>query len=263
MSLPTLDVLSLFPSVVRSVLDSSILRRAQVAGKLVLEASDLRSFAEGQYKAVDDSPFGGQQGMLFVPEVLESALQAQLNAVQGQRERLKVVYPSPRGAHLDQALLEKSVSWLATTPGARMCFIAGRYEGIDERIVERWVDLELSLGDFIVTGGELPALLAVDGIVRLFPGVLGDERSSREESFSAGLLEYPQYTKPREFHGMKVPEELVSGHHKNISQWKLRQSLLLTFAYRPDLIQAHDGLGLPDWALELLTRLKSRLDLRT
>jgi tRNA (guanine37-N1)-methyltransferase len=260
---PAIDVLSIFPQTVRAVLDSSILRRAQLSGRVTLESSDLRNFTEDKYRSVDDTPFGGRQGMLFTAPILERAMNAQLEAVGGERQKLKVIYPSPRGIRVEQPVLEAMAEWMGQTPGSRLCCVCGRYEGVDERFIDKWVDLELSLGDFVLTGGELVALSIVDGIVRLMPGVLGDARSPRDESFSNGLLEYPQYTKPREFGGLDVPEALLGGDHKEIEEWKLRQSLLLTQAFRPDLIRNHSGAGLPLWARELLEKLKARLDLRT
>jgi len=262
MSLPVIDVLTLFPDVVRTVLDASILRRAQVQGQLELAATDLRSFSTTNYRSIDDTPFGGAQGMLFTAPVLEAALQEQLKKA-GDRKKLKVLYTSPRGIRLEQPVFQALAEWLVADSGNRMTVVCGRYEGVDERFVERWVDLEFSLGDFILTGGEIPSLALVDGIVRLLPGVLGNEKSAREDSFSNGLLEYPQYTKPRDFEGRPVPAELLSGNHAEIERWKIRQSLLTTFAFRPDLIRAHQGGGLPDWARDLLEELKRRLDLRT
>jgi tRNA (guanine37-N1)-methyltransferase len=259
---PAIDILTLFPDVVRTVLDASILRRAQVQGHMDLLATDLRSFTVDKYRSVDDSPFGGKQGMLFTAPILERALEAQL-AQAGERSKLKVLYTSPRGIRLEQPVLDALAGWLGSGEGHRLAVVCGRYEGVDERFVERWVDLEYSVGDFILTGGEIPALTLVDGIVRLMPGVLGHEQSAREDSFSNGLLEYPQYTKPREFMGRSVPAELLSGNHADIERWHLRQSLLMTFAFRPDLIKAHHGQGLPEWARELLEMLKTRLDLRT
>lgn len=258
-----LNILTIFPQLVDSILNSSILRRAQLQGRVELKATDLRGFATDKHRSVDDSPFGGEQGMLFKFPVLDAACAAELQAVGGQRERLKVIYPHPRGYRLDQKLLESLADFTTADPENRVLIVSGRYEGVDERFVERWVDLEVSLGDFILTGAEIPALALVDGIVRLLPGVLGDERSSREESFSAGLLEHPQYTKPREVSsGQSVPEELLSGNHKKMAEWKLRQSLLYTFAFRPDMIESHSGEGLPGWATELLKKLKERLVLR-
>ncbi len=258
----TIDVLSIFPDLIRSVLDSAILRRAQAQGILDLESTDLRAYSTDNYRSVDNTPFGGKQGMLFTFPVLDAACTAQLEKVGGDREKLKVIYPSPRGLRLEQPVLQTLSDWLGKTPGARVAVVCARYEGVDERFVDKWVDMELSLGDFILTGGELAALSLVDGVVRLIPGVLGDERSAPDESFSNGLLEYPQYTKPREHLGIGVPAELLSGHHKNIEEWKLRQSLLLTAAFRPDLIRAHNGHDLPKWGQDLLEKLKSRLDLK-
>jgi len=258
----TIDVLSIFPQTVRSVLDSSILRRAQAAGLVDLESTDLRAFTEDKHRSVDDTPFGGNQGMLFTAPVIERAMQDQLAKVGGNRDKLKILYPSPRGIKVEQGLFWALAEWLHREPGGRVCVLAGRYEGIDERAVNRWVDLEVSVGDFILTGGELPALMIVDGVVRLLPGVLGDERSHIEESFHSGLLEFPQFTKPADFLGQKVPDELRSGHHAKITEWKLRQSLLYTYAFRPDLIRVHQGADLPDWARSLLDQLKNRLELR-
>lgn len=262
-------LLSLFPEAVSGLLDSSILRRAQVLAPLRLEAQDLRSFAQNKHRAVDDIPYGGGQGMVFRPDVLETAMQAQLAEVGGDRARLKVLYASPRGITLTQTVFEASAQWLASdlaaakvdaaTTGTRLfVIVCGRYEGVDERFVDEWVDLEFSLGDFILTGGEIPALAMVDGMVRLLPGVLGDARSARHDSFSNGLLEHPYYTRPKDA-GPGIPEVLASGNHKLILAWQETQSLLLTFAYRPDLIAAHSGEGLGAPARELLQRLKARL----
>jgi len=262
---PSIDILSLFPQTVRSVLDSSILRRAQLKGEVELLARDLRDYSQDKYHSVDDSPFGGEQGMLFSPEIVDRAFEAQVAEV-GSRENLKIIYPSPRGAQFNQTWASQLAEWLGQSKkistARRIAILCGRYEGIDERINQKWVDLEISMGDFIVTGGELPALTLTDSIVRLLPGVLKDERSHREESFSDGLLEYPQYTKPREIWGLKVPEELLSGHHKNIKRWKIVQSLHMSFCFRPDLIDAHSGDGLEPWAQELLGHFKKRLEQR-
>jgi len=260
--MPVIDVLSLFPDSVRAVFDSSILKRAQSKDLIELMSTDLRRFADDKHRSVDDTPFGGQQGMLFKAEVLEKALEAQLAAVGGDRTKLKVIYPHPRGLELSQPVVQALADSIASGETERMVMICGRYEGIDERIVDLWVDLELSLGDFILTGGELPALVVTDAIVRLLPGVLGDSRSAENESFSNALLEHPQYTKPREFRGISVPSALVGGNHAQAEQWKLRESLLLTAAFRPDLIRTHNGHGLPAWARDLLERLQKRLDLR-
>jgi tRNA (guanine37-N1)-methyltransferase len=260
--LPAIDILSLFPDAVSSLLNSAMLKRAQAKNKIRLEATDLRAFGEGRYRSVDDTPFGGNQGMLLSAPVLEKAFQEQLARVDGDRSRLRVIYPHPRGLQVGQGVCQALSGWLQAGPGRRMVVLCGRYEGIDERIVDRWVDLEVSVGDFILTGGELPALMLTDAVTRLLPGVLGDGRSAEEESFSQGLLEHPQYTKPREFEGQGVPEALLGGNHAQADEWKLREALLLTAAFRPDLIRQHRGRGLPFWAQELLERLQRRIDLR-
>ena len=281
--LPTINITTLFPEALRAVLDSSILRRAQAKNLVRLETTDLRSFAEDKHKRVDDSPYGGSQGMLMTAPVLQKAFNEQLRQVGGDRAKLKVIYPHPRGLKFNQTIsqtmanwiLEKSASRQQDTQGSyenprsgftaqnRIWIICGRYEGIDERVVDQFVDLEVSMGDFIVTGAELPALTIVDSITRLLPGVLGDDKSAIDDSFSNNLLEYPQFTRPSEFNGQKVPESLMSGNHKEIDEWKLRESIMLTAAFRPDLIRKHDGQGLPFWAGELLKRLQNRIDLRS
>jgi len=259
MSKSKITLLTLFPDAVEGVLQSSILRRAQAKDLIELCAEDLKIHADGKYQQVDESPYGGSQGMLFKMEVLERALQNELAKCDGERSKMKVVYCSPRGMQMDQALMDETANWLVREAPASLVVVSGRYEGVDERFVDRWVDLEVSMGDFVLSGGEIPALALVDGVVRLLPGVLGDEKSAREDSFRNGLLEHPHYTKPREFEGAKVPEVLTSGNHGKIKEWRLRQSLLLTYAYRPDLIRSHSGEELPDWAKTLLETLKKRL----
>lgn len=306
-----IEILTLFPDAVQSVLDSSILRRAQAKGIVELSAKDHRKFGITKSRNVDDTPFGGGQGMLFRADVLESALNDCLAHVRGDRTKLKVIFATPRGIEITQDLCQRFADWLVLGTGDRekgqgdqrlgqgdlsngqgdhardfarrigedlpapaeqgpqdppermLLFVCGRYEGVDERFVKRWVDFEFSLGDFIVTGGELPALAFVDGIVRLLPGVLGDERSSRQESFTHGLLEHPQYTKPREVLGQSAPATLLEGNHLKMEEWKLRSSLMLTFAFRPDLIRAHTGEALPKWAKALLAELQERLTQRS
>jgi tRNA (guanine37-N1)-methyltransferase len=231
-----------------------------------LEGVDLRAFTDDKHRSVDNTLYGGKQGMLFKPDVLDRALSRELEKVGGDRSNLRVLYPSPRGMTLDQGIVDAMAEWLGGSVESgeprRLSIICGRYEGIDERIVDRWVDFEFSIGDFVLTGGELPALLLTDAVTRLVPGVLGNEESSREDSFKNGLLEHPQFTKPREFRGAKVPESLLSGVHQDIEEWKLRESLMVTFAFRPDLIRAHRGQGFPRWARELLERLQKRLEIR-
>jgi tRNA (guanine37-N1)-methyltransferase len=284
-----IEIITLFPEAVQAVLDSSILRRAQAKGIVELEAKDHRAFGVTKHRNVDDTPFGGGPGMLLRADVFDAALQATADQF-GGRENIKVIYPSPRGIEISQSLCQHFADWLvkggedqasqgqvdlnssppdlksrppSVTYSRAVVFICGRYEGIDERVIQKWVDFEFSLGDFILTGGELPALAFLDGIVRLLPGVLGDARSSELESFSTGLLEHPQYTKPRETLGVTVPEVLTEGNHLKMEEWKLRASLMLTFAFRPDLIRAHKGEGLAKWAVALLMDLQQRLQARS
>ena len=225
------DVLTIFPGIVRGPLEESILRRAIDASLIEVAVHDLRDWATDKHHKVDDYPFGGGPGMLMKPEPLFAAVEA----IQPLAEpAATTVLLTPQGRPLDRAL----VSELAELP--RLLLICGRYEGVDERARERLVDIEVSVGDFVVSGGELPALLLLDAVARRVPGVLGAEESLDEESFEGGLLEYPQYTRPAVFREMEVPEILRSGHHAEIEHWRRRQRLLRTAARRPDLLAAAD-----------------------
>ena len=225
------DVLTIFPRIFTAPLDETILRRAQDAGLIEVQVHDLRGWATDRHRTVDDYPFGGGPGMVMKPEPLFQAVAA----IQPLAEpRATVVLLTPQGQRLDQALVEE----LAALP--RLLLICGRYEGVDERVREHLVEREVSVGDFVVSGGELPALLLIDAVARQVPGVLGSDLSLDEESFSGGLLEYPQYTRPAEFEGHGVPEVLLSGHHAEIAKWRRRQRLLRTRARRPDLLDAAD-----------------------
>lgn len=259
---PCIKIFSLFPEIVDSVLNSSILRRAQAKGLIDLEAINIRDFAKDKHRIVDDTPYGGKQGMLLKADVLDSAMAEQLALVEGDRSRLKIVFTSPRGLRFEQPVAEKFCDWLgeeSTAAPKILCIVCGRYEGVDERFIDQWVDVELSLGDFILSGGEIAALAFADAVVRLIPGVLGHQSSAREDSFSNGLLEYPQYTRPVSLNEQGVPEELKGGNHKLIHQWQTRQSLLLTSAFRPDLIKKHTGENLEPWAQDLLSLLKTKV----
>lgn len=255
-----LEVVTIFPDLVSSFLDSAMLRRAQLKGRVELGAIDLRAFAPDKYKSVDDTPFGGGQGMLYRADILESAVKS-LKTEKPQNH--KVFLTSPKGVTLRQGLIQNWSEWLLADEGRKISVFCGRYEGVDERFVDQYVDMEFSLGDFIMTGGELPALALVDALVRLIPGVLGDQNSAVEDSFAHGLLEHPQYTRPRIWNDQEVPEVLLGGHHKNIEEWKLKESLMQSFAFRPDLIASHTGEALPPWAHALLKKLQDRLALRT
>lgn len=225
------DVLTIFPRIFAAPLDETILRRAQDAGLIEVAVHDLRDWATDRHRTVDDYPFGGGPGMVMKPEPLFEAV----SAIQPLAEpRATVVLLTPQGERLDQELVEE----LAGLP--RLLLICGRYEGVDERVRESLVEREVSVGDFVVSGGELPALLLIDAVSRQVPGVLGSDLSLDEESFSGGLLEYPQYTRPAEFEGHAVPNVLLSGHHAEIAKWRRRQRLLRTRARRPDLLARAD-----------------------
>lgn len=223
------DILTLFPGMFTGPLDESILKRAQASGAIEVALHDLRGWATDKHRTVDDYPFGGGAGMVMKPEPLFAAIEA----IQPQAESpAKVILMTPQGRTLDRAL----VAELSQEP--RLLLVCGRYEGVDERVREHLVDLEVSVGDFVLSGGELPAMLLLDAVARFVPGVLGSEGSLEEESFEGGLLEYPQYTRPAEFRGWAVPDVLLSGNHPEVARWRRRQRLLRTLARRPDLLEA-------------------------
>lgn len=221
------DVLTLFPGAFVGPLDVSIIKRAREDGLMELAIHDIREHATDKHRSVDDYPFGGGQGMVMRVDVLDAALQH----VQSLAEpRGYVVYMSPQGERLNDALVRE----LATRE--RLVLVSGRYEGVDERFVEHCVDRQISIGDYVLTGGELPAMVVIDAVARHIPGALGDEVSPQEESFADGLLEHPQYTRPAEYKGWAVPDVLLSGHHANIEKWKKAQRLARTKERRPDLL---------------------------
>jgi tRNA (guanine37-N1)-methyltransferase len=221
-----IDILTLFGEMFDGFLSASIVGRAIRRGLLEVNRTNIRDFATDAYGSVDDAPFGGGPGMVLM-------CQPVFDAVEFVRSQAtppgKVVLLTPQGRRMDQQL----VGELVREP--RLILIAGHYEGFDERIRTGLADLEVSLGDFVLSGGELAAMAMVDAMVRLLPGALGKDESSHEESFSMGLLEYPQYTRPREFRGMAVPDVLLSGHHAEIEKWRLEQAKLRTMQRRPDL----------------------------
>ena len=221
------DVLTLFPEAFAGPLDVSIIKRARDAGLLDLHLHDIREHATDRHRTVDDQPFGGGHGMVMKVDVLDAAL----HAAQAQAEAPGyVIYLSPQGERLDDALVRE----LAAHP--RLVLVSGRYEGVDERFVEHCVDREVSIGDYILTGGELPAMVLIEAVARHLPGALGDDASPREESFADGLLEHPQYTRPAEYRGWTVPEVLLSGHHAEIEKWKQEQRLERPRRRRPYLL---------------------------
>jgi tRNA (guanine37-N1)-methyltransferase len=222
-----IDVLTLFPAMFAGPLDESIIKRAREAGLLDLKIHNLRDYAHDRHKTVDDRPFGGGPGMLLKPEPIFEAVEAL------RRENTRVILLSPAGRPFCQAIVRE----LAQVED--LMLVTGHYEGFDERVREELADDELSIGDYVLTNGALPAMVVVDAVTRLLPGVLGDDDSSKEESFSSDGpgLEYPQYTRPAEFRGMKVPEVLLSGNHAEIAKWRAEQARQRTQRQRPDLLK--------------------------
>lgn len=223
-----IDILTLFPNMF-APLQESIVKRAGDKGLLDIQITDIRDFSKDKHRTVDDTVYGGGSGMVMKPEPVFQAVQA-IKAQTGSTPR--VILTSPSGEKFSQRKAR------ALAQEKHLLFICGHYEGIDERVRAELVDDELSIGDYVLTGGELPTMVMADAVVRLLPGVLGDDFSSAEESFSDGLLEYPQYTKPQDFHGMKVPEVLLGGNHKEINHWRRQQSLAKTWRNRPDLLSS-------------------------
>jgi tRNA (guanine37-N1)-methyltransferase len=221
-----IDVLTLFPAMFAGPLDESIIKRARDTGLLELQLHQLRDYTHDRHRTVDDRPFGGGPGMLLKPEPIFEAV-AQL----ARGEATRVILLCPTGRPFTQAIARELAAQ------EHLLLVTGHYEGFDERIRERLADDELSIGDYVLTNGALPAMVIVDAVVRLLPGVLGDDESSKEESFSPAVpgLEYPQYTRPAEFQGMKVPEVLLSGNHAEIAKWRAEQSRQRTRQRRPDL----------------------------
>jgi tRNA (guanine37-N1)-methyltransferase len=219
-----IDVLTLFPAMFAGPLDESIVKRAREAKLLDLKIHNLRDWTHDRHKTVDDKPFGGGPGMLLKVEPLFEAIESL------QREKTKVILLSPSGRKFSQQIARE------LSQEKDLLLVCGSYEGFDERVREALADDELSIGDYVLTNGALPAMVVIDAVARLLPGVLGDDESSHDESFSAGLLEYTQYTRPAEFRGMKVPEVLLSGNHAEIEKWRREQAKSRTEKQRPDLL---------------------------
>lgn len=231
------DVITLFPELFEPHLIHGITRRAYESGQVDVRLWPLRDFADGQYRRVDDRPYGGGPGMVLMVEPLERALAAVRAARAADLVELApVIHFTPTGRRLDQGVVAEMAA------GSGAVLLCGRYEGIDQRFLDRHVDIELSLGDFVLSGGELPALALLDAVARLQTGVLGDEQSHQQDSFSDGLLEGPHYSRPEALPTdeglLQIPPVLLSGHHGNIARWRREQSLALTARRRPDLIQA-------------------------
>ena len=240
-----IHVLSLFPDMFSGVFGASYLKKAQEKGAVELAVTDIREYTENKHKQVDDYPYGGGAGMVLKPEPMFNAVEA---ITEGRKPR--VILMCPQGERFTQKKAEE----LAQEED--LVFLCGHYEGYDERIRQHLVTDEISIGDFVLTGGELPAMTVIDAVVRLLPGVLGQADSHIQDSFSTGLLEHPHYTRPSDFRGMKVPDVLLSGNHAKIDEWREEQSFLRTLQRRPDLL---DVLELTEKQQKVLDKIKAQM----
>lgn len=220
-----IDVLTLFPEMFEA-LNHSLLKKATDKNLLSINVINIRDFSKDKHKKCDDYPFGGGAGMVMMPQPIADAFRS----IKGY-EKAKKIYLSPKG----KTLVQKQVVSLASEE--HIILLCGHYEGVDQRIIDTFIDEELSIGDYVLTGGELPAMVVIDSVARYIPGVLGNESSTKEESFSNGLLEYPQYTRPQNFEGMEVPSVIVSGNHAEIAKWRKEESAKTTKRVRPDLLR--------------------------
>ena len=234
-----IEVVTLFPELIQQALKVGVLGRAIERGIVTVGCEDPRAHTRDVHRTVDDRPYGGGPGMVLKPEPMSAAIDAAAARVPGGPR----IYMSAQGQPFTQAMAQE----FSKLPG--MTLVAGRYEGLDERVIESRIDREVSVGDYVLSGGEFPALVVIDAVARLLPGVLGDERSAVEESFDNGLLDWPHYTRPVEFEGRTVPEVLQGGHHAEIQRWRLKQAVARTYLRRPDLIAKG---GLPADAAKLL-----------
>src|ERR1041384_7287954 len=227
-----IDIITLFPEICRAPLNESIMKRAQENGALELHIHNLRDWTTDKHHVVDDAPFGGGQGMVMKPEPIFAAVEdLQQRTDHAQSQRSKVILMSPAGRRFDQQLATQLAQ------ESHLVVVCGHYEGVDHRVIEHLVDLEISIGDYVLTNGAIAAVVIVDAIVRLLPGALGHEQSAVDDTFNADLLEAPHYTRPAEFRGWKVPEVLLSGNHAEIAKWRREHSLKRTRKNRPDLMR--------------------------
>ena len=242
-----IKVFTTFPEMIRPIVSQSILGRAVENGLLAVEAIDIREYAENKHRNTDDYPFGGGAGMVMLAQPIVSAFRAHL----GPDFRGRRIYLSPKGAPFTQKKAEELAG------ESELALLCGHYEGIDERAMAQ-MDREVSIGDYVLTGGELPAMVLIDCVSRFIPGVLGSSESAEDESFSAGLLEYPQYTRPAEYQGMAVPEVLLSGNHAHIARWRRQEAFRLTLKRRPELMESLDESGLDKHDRRFLAELKNQ-----
>jgi tRNA (guanine37-N1)-methyltransferase len=224
------DILTLFPDIFEGVFNESIVKRAREAGLVSIALHNIRDYATDKHRTTDDTPYGGGGGMIMKPEPIFRAVEAVLGLEQGQRPEVPVILLSPQGR-----LFTQSVAW-ELSKHRRLVLICGHYEGVDERVRQFLATDEISIGDYVLTGGEIPAMVIVDAVTRLVPGVLGDPGATFEDSHAEGLLEHPHYTRPAVFRGWSVPQVLLSGHHAEIVRWRRQQALYRTFERRPDLL---------------------------
>lgn len=224
------DIMTLFPDFVDGILGESVIGRARKSGAIDVRCHNIRDYSEDKHRRVDDTPYGGGKGMLMMAPPIYSCYEAILGQSEGVRSR-RVVYMSPAGKVFDQKKAEELSRY------DQLIILCGHYEGVDQRIIDEIVDEEISVGDFVLTGGELPACLVTDSVARLCEGVLSDSECHEKESISSGMLEYPQYTRPFEFHGVCVPDVLISGNHANIDRWREEKARERTEKNRPDLLK--------------------------
>ncbi len=229
------DIMTLFPELVEYVLGESVIGRAQKSGAISVCCHNIRDYSEDKHRRVDDTPYGGGKGMLMMAPPIYNCYEAILKQREDIVGKRKVVYMSPAGKILDQPMAK------GLSECENLIILCGHYEGVDRRIIDEIVDEEISIGDYVLTGGEIPACILVDSVARLVDGVLSAPECHTEESISSGLLEYPQYTRPFEFHGVAVPDVLISGHHENIDKWRKQRALEITKERRPDLYDKYEG----------------------
>lgn len=245
-----IGIISLFPEMFKAITDFGVTGRAVKQNLLQVQCWNPRDFTHNKHKTVDDRPYGGGPGMLMMVQPLRDAIrEAKATACKEDGVEAKVIYLSPQGRKLDQA----GVQTLATNQ--KLILVCGRYEGIDERLIQTEIDEEWSIGDYVLTGGELPAMTLIDAVARFIPGVLGKQASALEDSFAEGLLDCPHYTRPEVLDGLPVPQVLMSGHHEQIRKWRLEQSLERTWLRRPELL---DSLALTDEQRVLLNKIKKQ-----
>lgn len=226
------DIMTLFPGLVETILSESIIGRAQTAGKITVKAHNIRDYSKDKHKRVDDTPYGGGKGMLMMADPIFDCL-SDIKSSYQPGEKTITVYMSPKGFLLNQEIAKDISEY------DNIVILCGHYEGVDQRVIDESIDREISIGDYVLTGGEIPACVLVDCVARLIPGVLSAPECHESESIASGLLEYPQYTRPQVWHGIEVPEILLSGHHANIDNWRLKKSIEITGEKRSDILRKY------------------------